>query len=325
MDKTRFAALAATFLIAGASHAQDKLNLVLNWLPGADHAPLFYAQKMGWFKQAGLDVSLENGKGSTYSLLKVASGESALGIVDMATAMQGRDKGADVVGIYVIYANSPYGIYWKKSSGIRNVLDLKGKKLGNPPGDAARVMWPAIAKTVGLAADDITWVNVAPEGKIAALQSGAIAATTHFYSVHYVYERTFGSDLGFVATRELGFNPYGNAIVANRAYLEKNKAALAKFVPVVQRAYAACLQNPQPCNEYLAEVASQKLEDVNASWKNVETLLVDDTSRKVALGGFDPKRVEADYNVVRDVFNVKPFKPADVFTNDFLDKGIKTK
>jgi NitT/TauT family transport system substrate-binding protein len=321
--KKKIVAATAALLVVAMAHAEDKLNIVLNWLPGADHAPLFYAQKMGWFKEAGLDVSIENGKGSMNSLLKVASGDSALGIVDIPTALQGRDKGADVVGVYVIYANSPYGIYWKKSSGIRNVMDLKGKKLGNPPGDAARVMWPAIAKAVGLGPNDVTWVNVAPEGKIAALQSGAIAATTHFYSVHYVYERTFGADLGYVATRDLGFNPYGNAIVANRAYLEKNKAVLAKFVPIVQRAYAACLQNPAPCNEYLAEASSQKLDDVSASWKNVATILVDDTSRKVALGAFDANRMEADYKVTREIFGLKPFDPKIAYTNEFLDKGIK--
>ncbi|MGJ7511175.1 hypothetical protein [Variovorax sp. GT1P44] len=96
-------------------------------------------------------------------------------------------------------------------------------------------------------------------------------------------------------------------------------------MPVVQRAYAACLQNPQPCNENLAEAASQQLDDVNASWKNVETLLIDDASRRLALGAFDPKRIEADYNIVKEIYDVKAFKPSAVFTNDLLDKSIKAK
>ena len=45
-----------------------------------------------------------------------------------------------------VYANSPQGMYWLKSSGITGVKDFAGKKIGNPAGDGARTMWPALAK-----------------------------------------------------------------------------------------------------------------------------------------------------------------------------------
>ncbi|MCA9311417.1 MAG: hypothetical protein KDA21_09450, partial [Phycisphaerales bacterium] len=63
--------------------------------------------------------------------------------------------------------------------------------------------------------DSVEFVNIAPEAKIASLQSGVIDATTHFYNVHYIYERIFGDDMGFVALRDIGFNPYGNAFIVN--------------------------------------------------------------------------------------------------------------
>ena len=49
-----------------------------------------------------------------------------------------RGKGADTVGVFNVYANSPQGLYWLKSSGIKSVKDLAGKKIGNPAGDGAR-------------------------------------------------------------------------------------------------------------------------------------------------------------------------------------------
>ena len=49
-----------------------------------------------------------------------------------------RGKGADLVGMMNVYANSPQGFYWLKSSGITGVRDLAGKKIGNPAGDGAR-------------------------------------------------------------------------------------------------------------------------------------------------------------------------------------------
>lgn len=322
----KFLTAAVVLAASAACQAQDKLNFVLNWLPGADHAPIFYAQKMGWYKQAGVDLNIENGKGSGFAAQKVASGDSQLGIVDMMTAFEVRGKGAEMTAVMALYANSPFGFYWKKSAGIKSPKDFAGKKIGTPPGDAARTVWPAISKTFGIPEDSIKWVNVAPEGKIAALQSGAIDVTSHFYSVHYVYERTFGSDLGFVAMRDVGFNPYGNAIFANPKAAKQQAAVIKKFVAVTQRAYVTCIQTPAPCVAALSEAASQKPDDVAASWENTKALLVDENSKQVAFGYFDPARVNTDYRLAKGAYkDMKDFPVTDIYTNEFLDKAQKVK
>lgn len=322
----RSLAIAVTLCVAGTSHAQEKLNFVLNWLPGADHAPIFYAQKMGWYKQAGVDLNIENGKGSGFAAQKVATGDSQVGIVDMMTAFDVRGKGAEMTAVMALYVNSPFGFYWKKSRGIKTPKDFAGKKIGTPPGDAARTVWAAMAKTFGIPEDSVKWVNVSPEGKIAALQSGAIDITQHFYSVHYIYERTFGSDMGFVALRDLGFNPHSNAIFANPKAAKEQAGAIKKFVGVTQRAYVACFENPVPCVAALSEAASQKPEDVAASWANTQPLLVDANSRKVAYGYLDPARMEADYKLSKSAYkDMKDFPVKDFYSNDFLDKAVKAK
>ena len=38
--------------------AQTKLDFILNWVPGGDHAPYYYAKKLGWYQKEGLDVNL---------------------------------------------------------------------------------------------------------------------------------------------------------------------------------------------------------------------------------------------------------------------------
>src|SRR5262249_32367933 len=113
----------ATFVALGASQASaQKITFTLNWVAGGDHAPYFYAQKRDLYKQAGLDVDFETGRGSAASAQKVGAGQSQLGLSDF------RGKGVDAVGVMNVYANSPQGLYWLKSSGIRSVSDLAGKK-----------------------------------------------------------------------------------------------------------------------------------------------------------------------------------------------------
>ena len=64
--KLALAAGAGIALSATAASA-EKLTFTLNWVAGGDHAPYFYAQKMGWYKDAGVDVTFETGRGSAAS------------------------------------------------------------------------------------------------------------------------------------------------------------------------------------------------------------------------------------------------------------------
>src|SRR5438552_17756416 len=103
----------ATLTALGASQASaQKLAFTLNWVAGGDHAPYFHAQKMGLYKQAGLDVDFETGRGSAASAQKVAAGQSQLGLSDMAGVLLFRGKGLDLVGVMNVYANSPPGLLW---------------------------------------------------------------------------------------------------------------------------------------------------------------------------------------------------------------------
>ena len=62
------------------SHAAESVNLILNWSPTADHSPFYYAKAQGWYEKAGIDLTIETGKGSGVSALKVGSGGSPFGI-----------------------------------------------------------------------------------------------------------------------------------------------------------------------------------------------------------------------------------------------------
>ena len=245
-------ALAAIALGASPAAAQ-KLTFTLNWVAGGDHAPYFYAQKMGWYKQAGIDIDFETGRGSAASAQKVGAGASQLGLSDMAGVLLFRGKGVDLVGVMNVYANSPQGLYWLKSSGIKSVKDLAGKKIGNPAGDGARTMWPALAKKVGIDPNSVTWVNIDANAKLGALKAKTVDATTSFFNLHHVFARELGTDMGFLAWKDAGVNPYGNSIIANGAWLKANRDKADKFVKITQKAFAECAKKPEPCIQALVE------------------------------------------------------------------------
>ena len=321
----RFFVAALLAAAAAPAAAQQKLDFFLNWVPGGDHAPYYYAKKLGWYAKEGIDLNLEPGKGSALAVQKVGAGANPIGLADMGNVLLGKAKGADTVGVFNVYANSPQGLYWLKSSGIKGIKDFPGKKIGNPAADGARPMWPALAKANGVDPKSVTWVNIDANAKLSALKSKAIDITTSFYNIHHVFQKELGDDMGFVAWRDVGLNPYGNSVIVNEEWLKKNKPLVDKFVKVTQRAFAACVKEPKPCVDALVEAnGALTVENEMQNWALVEVLMSDKFSKSVALGIHDDARMKADYELVRDYVGLdKQFDVKTVYTNEFLDRSIK--
>jgi len=321
----RFVVAALLAAAAAPAAAQQKLDFILNWVPGGDHAPYYYAKAQGWYAKEGIDLNLEPGKGSMLAVQKVGAAANPIGLADMGNVLIGKGKGVDTVGVFNVYANSPQGLYWLKSSGIKGIKDFPGKKIGNPAADGARPMWPALAKANGIDPKSVTWVNIDANSKLAALKGKSIDVTTSFYNIHHLFQKELGDDMGFVAWRDVGLNPYGNSVIVNGEFLKKNKPLIAKFVKVTQRAFAACVKEPKPCVQALVEAGGAlQFDNEMQNWALVEVLMSDKFSKTVALGIHDDARMKADYELVRDYVGIdKPFDVKTTYTNEFLDRSIR--
>jgi NitT/TauT family transport system substrate-binding protein len=317
----------ALALIAPAlpAPAAESVNLTLNWTPTADHSPFYYAKAQGWYEKAGIDLTIEIGKGSGVSALKVGSGGSPFGIADLATALVARGKGADVVAVMSIYANTGQTFYWLKSYGVNGVRDFPSHRIGNPPGDASRVMWPAFAKAAGIAPDSVNFVNVGPTAKIAALKSHTVDIISDFYNEHDLKVIEFGADLGYLNWKDIGLNPYGNSLIVNGAYLEKNPKLVEDFVKITQKAYAACVADAAPClKALLDQVSGLDKENQERQWERIKFLMTDPFTTTKALGWIDGERMKQDYALVQTYLGMeKPFDVQTAFTTKMLDTSVK--
>lgn len=314
----------ALSLSVGASLANEPVSLVLNWNPGGDHSPIFYALQEGWYAEAGIDLEVASGSGSGMSAQQVGSGASDIGIAELGTAFVTRSQGGDLKAVMAIYANAPFVLYWRMSSGIDGPEDFAGRTLGNPPGDAARVMWPAFANAVGLDPDAMEFVNISAAAKVPTLAAGRVDIISDFYNGHDVKLRELGDDLGFLRWSDYGVNPYGNSFIVNGTFLAEHEDLVAAFVEVTQRAYATCVEDEGPCIDALMDNASglerQAMED---QWRRVKELMADDFTTTVALGYLDAERVQETYDLVEAYFEVdEPFDPKEAFTSDFLSREI---
>ena len=115
---------------ATAASATEKVTVQLKWLPQAQFAGYYVAQAKGYYKEAGLDVTIKPG-GPDISPVQVIAGNQADVVVNwMPDALAAREAGVPLVNIAQVFNQSGLMLTCKKSSGVTTPKDFKGKTLG---------------------------------------------------------------------------------------------------------------------------------------------------------------------------------------------------
>ena len=124
--------LAAALILgmSGLARAADPLTLQLKWVAQAQFAGYYVAAAKGYYKAAGLDVTIKPG-GPDVNPSQVIAGGGADVVVDwMPSALAAREKGVPLVNIAQVFQHSGMELTCRKDSGIRTPADFKGKTLG---------------------------------------------------------------------------------------------------------------------------------------------------------------------------------------------------
>ena len=142
------AALALTAPLATAANAQTKLKLVLNWKYQGPQGWFFIAEDKGYFKEEGLEVTIDQGDGSATPIPKVASGTYDVGFGDINALIEFAAKKPEEapIAVYVMFNRPPFTIAVKADSPIKTPKDFEGKTLGGAANDGALKLFPAFWK-----------------------------------------------------------------------------------------------------------------------------------------------------------------------------------
>jgi NitT/TauT family transport system substrate-binding protein len=130
MRKTTLLLSLALAGFAGSALAADKVTVQLKWLPQSQFAGYYVAQAKGYYKDAGLDVTIKPG-GPDIAPAQVLAAKGADVTVDwMPSALAAREAGVPMVNIAQVFNRSGLMLTCKKASGVSTPKDFKGKTIG---------------------------------------------------------------------------------------------------------------------------------------------------------------------------------------------------
>ncbi len=232
--------------VVAAQPRDEPVTFVLNWTPVADHAPYFLARELGWYRQHGLNVTIEFGRGSADSARRVDVGQADLGVSDTGTVIVAIGRGARLKVVAMLFDRSPYTIWTRKDTGITKPKDLEGKTVGAPPGDAQRVLFPALAKANAIDVTKVSFVNIEPAAKYGALAARRVDAVFDFSTgAPFVWRAVGRENAVAIPWADYGVDIYSLAIVANEGFLGKKPDVVRRFLDASLKAWQATIRQPR--------------------------------------------------------------------------------
>jgi len=165
---------AAMMLTMGAAQAQpkEKVVLMLNWYLYSEHAPFFLGKARGYYDQEGIDLDVQEGRGSGVTVQAVAANTATFGYVDVPTMIKAAAKGAPVRAVGVALQVSPMSVMGFADKNIRAPKDIVGKTVAVTPGDSMSQIWPLFLKKTGIKETDFKTVAGDAQTKLNAVMNG---------------------------------------------------------------------------------------------------------------------------------------------------------
>jgi NitT/TauT family transport system substrate-binding protein len=320
-------AIAAPFASAAPASAETKLKMVLNWKYQGPQGVFFLADDRGYFKAAGLDMTIDQGNGSGAPIPLVANGTYDVGFGDINALIQFASKKPEdaPIAVYVMFNQPPFTIAVKADSPIKTPKDLEGKTLGGSTNDAALKLFPAFCKITKIDCSKVSITNMQPNLREQMLMQGQIDGAFGYVNTIRFSAKLIGVDvdkqLRFINYGDYGMDLYSNAIIVSKKLAKDNPAAVRGLVAAINHGVEDALKEPDAA---VAAVAKREpLIKVPVERERFDATLKLEMNHpeiaKIGLGNVDMSRLKRSIDILVEA-NDLPRTPApeEIFTPAFL-------
>ena len=229
--------LCFAFFCTAQAKADDKISLMTDWTAYGAHGPLFLAVQKGWTKEAGLDVDIKDGKGSTTTIQLVAAGTIDVGFVQLATMAAAMDQGINLTSLDCFIRAGDNGILVSADSPIKEPKDLLGKRIVYPLGGASASLMEAFFHDAHLPRDQLHLVGVDGSALASTYVAGNVdaAVTTIAYLMPMIADKRPSRAIPYAS---IGLVVPSFGLAVRTADVKTRADTLAKLIPIMDRAWA---------------------------------------------------------------------------------------
>lgn len=298
-----------------------EITLCLDWTPNTNHTGIYAADKLGYYEEAGLKVTIVQPPEGGAEMM-TASGQSQFGISaqDSLAANYASSEPMGITAVATILQHNTSGII---SRDCKTPKDLEGKRYSTWDSPTEKAMIKYVMEKDG---GDFNKVELIPNvitDEASALKHGDTDAVWIYYAWSGINAELSGLDFEYFAFSDIekAFDFYTPVIIGNNTFLEAEPETAKAFLSATAKGYEYAIENPDEAARILIDsdetgslIGSEELVYESQKWINEQYIA--DAER---WGVIDPQRWDAFYSWLGDEGLVANTIPAGTgFTNDYL-------
>ena len=321
----RAALAAAGILAASAAAAQEKVTFNMSWLPqGSVIGPIVAVDK-GYYKDAGLEVTLMRGYGGNRTANELDQGQFQFGYVDPVSLILNRSNGGNIRLVGAINTRWPGGIcFLEQKVKDRSLDSLKGLQMGGGSASPVHNVVPAWLEMNGKPRDHVRLLRMDPAVVDASLIEGKTDLAECWRGSNRAVLRkqaaSAGVKVNWLEYSDFGLNAYGSGFATSEETIRTKPDLVRRFLKASYQGYEFALANPDQAADIMVKMyptvdRGVALEQI----RDIAELLVDTQSPDRRLGHLREDRIRSTTAFVDKAFGLGgKIKPEQVYTNELL-------
>jgi NitT/TauT family transport system substrate-binding protein len=253
------------FAFAGTALAADDVSVRLNWFAGGYSSPFYLGVEKGFYRDANINLTVQEGQGSGATVQQVAAGRTDFGFVSADAAVRAVAQGAPIKMVANIANDAGYCTLVKAESGINSFKDMAGKKYGATAYSSVAKLLPAALKNAGVPDEKVQRVSMDAANLYAAFlgnQFDGMEALTFDEPPHFDAE---GHKVKCLDYTEVGIKVLGLGIVASQSEINNKPDLVKRFVAASLRSFAYSFEHPDEAAAAGKKMVGDSIKDVNVA------------------------------------------------------------
>lgn len=299
----------------------QKVTILLDWTQNTNHTGIYVAQKLGYFYDAGLEVTIQQPpQESSTALVAAGKVEFAVAFQDFLAPALTSDSPLPVKAVAAIAQHNTSGIICKKSANVRTYADLEFKNYSTFDNFIELALLKCCVESQGGRFENISLIRNQTNNIAATLGTSADAAWGYF-GIESIVATSFGIENDFLFFRDVDpvLDFYTPVLICNESYINRSPAVIRKVLMALSKGYTFAANHPKEAADILVECVPELDFDITLeSQKYMSAQYISDAP---TWGKIDSVRWNNFYDWLFEKRIIKRQIPhGSAFTNEFLSE-----
>jgi len=298
------------------SEKLEKVKQVTNWFAEPEHGGNYAALMKGFYKEAGIDMTIEPGGPQVSPIQIVASGEADFGITQADDILLARDKGIPIVAIGAIFQVNPQALLYHADQNIKDFSDLNGRTVYTAPGTG---YWAYIKKAYQL--DNAK--EMAYSGQLTPFIENKESVTQCYITAEPFALKQQGIETKYLLIHDSGYQPYGNVIFTTEKMVKEKPELVKRFMEATTKGWEYYKDHSDEVNPFIHEYNPDlSMEALEYGAEQQLNLIFGHDAKDHGFGYMSQERWNTLQNQLYELGLIKKKEDiANAYTNEFLAKN----